>query len=191
MKVIGIDPGLSATGYGVVERIGNHITPLGWGVIRSGGNPLSQRLERLYGEVVALFKEHSPEVVAVEDIFTGRNPRTSLTLGHARGVVLLAAAQGGYSVQEYPTATVKQAVVGYGRASKQQVGYMVLKLLGMSGVELPEDASDALAVALCSIFRGSSPLLPPRKPGGRVDVVPTVQQRGDKGGLKISGVRDD
>ena len=166
MKIIGIDPGLAATGYGIIQRNGNRITPLGWGVIRSGGESLPQRLVKIFDEVSVVFREHRPAVVAVEEIFTGRNPRTALKMGHARGVVLLAAAQGGYPVQEYSTATIKQSVVGHGRASKQQVGYMVVKLLGLSGEELPEDASDALAAALCCLLKVPPLCSTPAKRGG-------------------------
>jgi len=109
MKVLGIDPGLTATGYGIVERIGNRITPLGWGVIRSGEGSLAERLDCIFSRVTEIISKYHPELVAVEDIFTGRNPRSGLKLGHARGVLILAAARGGYAVREYPAATVKQA----------------------------------------------------------------------------------
>jgi len=156
MKVLGIDPGLTATGYGIVERIGNRITPLGWGVIRSGEGSLAERLDCIFSRVTEIISKYHPELVAVEDIFTGRNPRSGLKLGHARGVLILAAARGGYAVREYPAATVKQAVVGHGRASKQQIGYMVGKLLGLEGEKVAEDAADALAVALCCVLREKS-----------------------------------
>jgi len=157
--VVGIDPGLSATGYGIVERIGNRITPLGWGVIRSKSDLLPERLERIHRKIVAILEEYSPDIVGIEDIFTGINPRSGLRLGHARGVAVLAAAQGGFSVMEYPSATVKQSVAGNGRASKQQVKFMVGKLLGLKDVKLAEDAADALAVALCCLIRERIPLI--------------------------------
>jgi len=153
MRVLGIDPGLSVTGFGVVERTGNRIAPLAWGVIRSGGEPLAERLKKIHEKISSILTEHCPDYVGIEDIFTGRNPRSGLRLGHARGVAILAAAQAGFPVLEYPSATVKQAVVGHGRASKHQVEYMVRKLLTLGDVALPEDASDALAVALCCIMR--------------------------------------
>ncbi len=158
MKVVGIDPGLTATGYGIVQRTGSRITPLGWGVIRSGDGSLAERLRKIYDKISEVLAAHSPDVVAVEDIFTGRNPRSGLRLGHARGALILAAAKGGYSVIEYPAATVKQAVVGRGRASKQQVKYMVGKLLNIpEDKKVAEDAADALAVALCCIIRERTP----------------------------------
>lgn len=163
MKVVGIDPGLTATGYGIVERIGNRVTPLGWGVIRSGSGSMAERLDKIYEKIVTVLGEQFPDLVGVEDIFTGCNPRSGLKLGHARGVILLAAARGGFSVKEYPSATVKQAVVGNGRASKQQVSYMVRKLLNLKDEILPEDAADALAVALCCLIREKSPMNLARK----------------------------
>ncbi|NQU05812.1 MAG: crossover junction endodeoxyribonuclease RuvC [Calditrichaeota bacterium] len=159
MIVVGIDPGLSATGYGIVERIGNRITPLGWGVIRSKSDQLPERLERIHRKIVAILEEYSPDIVGIEDIYTGINPRSGLRLGHARGVAVLAAAQGGFQVMEYPAATVKQSVAGNGRASKQQVKFMVGKLLGLKDVKLAEDAADALAVALCCLIREKIPLI--------------------------------
>ena len=153
MRVLGIDPGLSATGYGIVERTGSRITPLGWGVIRSGDGSLAQRLSIIFRKITDVLIEHAPEMVAVEDIFTGKNPRSGLKLGHARGVLILAAAKRGQPIREYPAAAVKQAVVGRGRASKQQVGYMVGKLLGLENEKIAEDAADALAVAICCVLR--------------------------------------
>ncbi|HHE46360.1 MAG TPA: crossover junction endodeoxyribonuclease RuvC [Bacteroidetes bacterium] len=153
MKVVGIDPGLSATGYGIVERTGSRITPLGWGVIRSGSGALTDRLEKIFDRISQVLAEYCPDIVAVEDIFTGRNLRSGLRLGHARGASILAAAKGGYPLIEYPAATVKLAVVGRGRASKKQVEYMVGKLLNIEDERVAEDAADALAVALCCIIR--------------------------------------
>ncbi|MCF7809773.1 crossover junction endodeoxyribonuclease RuvC [bacterium] len=158
MIVVGIDPGLSATGYGVVEKIGNRITPLSWGVIRSKSNLLPEKLERIHREIVSVLEKYSPDIVGIEDIFTGINPRSGLRLGHARGVAILAAAQGGFSVKEYTSATVKQSVAGNGRAAKQQVQFMVGKLLNIKDVKIAEDAADALAVALCCLIREKSPL---------------------------------
>ncbi|MDP8238113.1 MAG: crossover junction endodeoxyribonuclease RuvC [Candidatus Hatepunaea meridiana] len=153
MIVLGIDPGLSATGYGIIERTGNRITPLNWGVIRSSKETLPVRLKKIYNKLNTIIEEYSPDIVAIEDIYTGRNPRSGLRLGHARGVAILAAAQSDYPVKEYPAATVKQAVVGHGRASKQQVGFMVRKLLNLGEAKIAEDAADALAVAICCLFR--------------------------------------
>ncbi|MDP8227975.1 MAG: crossover junction endodeoxyribonuclease RuvC [Candidatus Electryoneaceae bacterium] len=153
MKFFGIDPGLTATGYGVVERIGNRLIPIDWGVIRSGKGVLAERLERIYTGLTAKLSEHHPDIVAIEEIFTGRNPRSALLVGHARGVALLAGALGGCPVQEYAATVVKQAVVGNGRASKQQVAFMVGKLLNLQDQSLPADASDALGIAICCLFR--------------------------------------
>lgn len=159
MIIAGIDPGLAATGYGVVERVGNRITPLDWGVLRSSGQQLSERLEKIYTGLSEVFRRHDPNIVAIEDIFTGRNPRSALLVGHARGVAMLAAALGGYEVREFAARSVKQAVVGRGSASKEQVGYMVDRILGLGGKPLPKDASDALAVAICCLLKDEKSLM--------------------------------
>jgi len=153
MIVAGIDPGLAATGYGAIERVGNKITPLDWGVIRSGKGSLAERLQSIHTGLVEFFNEHHPDLVGVEEIFTGRNPRSALLLGHARGVIMLAATSGGRMVREYPARSVKQAVVGRGAASKEQVRFMVSRILGLGDTRLAMDASDALAVAICCLMR--------------------------------------
>lgn len=153
MRVFGIDPGLSVTGFGIVERKGNRIAPLGWGVIRSGKGTLAERLDRLFTSITEKLGEYEPDIVGVEDIFTGKNPSSGLKLGHARGILILAAARCGYEVREFPTAVVKKAITGQGRAVKSQVGFMVQRMLGIAGEKMPEDASDALAVAVCCLFR--------------------------------------
>jgi crossover junction endodeoxyribonuclease RuvC len=118
---------------------------------------LAQRLEKIYDGLTEVLSLQKPDVVAIEDIFLGRNPRSALLMGHARGAALLAVARAGYPVREYPTALIKQSVVGRGRASKQQVDFMVTRLLGLAGARLPEDAADALAAALCCIIRRDFP----------------------------------
>ncbi|MFH0765249.1 MAG: crossover junction endodeoxyribonuclease RuvC [Calditrichota bacterium] len=152
--MFGIDPGLVATGYGVVERLGSRVTPLVWGVIRSGGRPLPDRLKIIYDKLRLILTESAPDLVCIEEVFSGRNPRSALLVGHARGAAILAAAAGGYEVREFSARTVKQAVVGRGAASKDQVSFMVSRLLNMNNVKIPRDAADALAVALCGLFKG-------------------------------------
>lgn len=156
MKVLGIDPGLTATGIGVIERSGNKITPLQWGVIRSGKGELADRLQKIYHAVVEITSTHRPDLVGVEDIFTARNPRSALLLGHARGVILIAGSAGGSPVMEYPARSVKLSVAGRGSATKEQVRFMVGKLLSIDSSKIALDASDALAIALCTMMRSTT-----------------------------------
>lgn len=153
MIVVGIDPGLTATGFGVVESTGNRMTPLDWGVIRSDAATLAGRLSDIHSKIAEVIGNRKPDIVAVEEIFLSRNARSALLMGHARGVALLAAGESGCAVREYPANSVKQAVVGRGGAAKEQVQYMVVRLLGLTGRKLPADASDALAVAICCIIK--------------------------------------
>jgi len=153
MRVLGIDPGLTATGYAVVDKIGNRLTAVDWGVVRSGKGELGDRLNLIYERLIQKLTEHRPGMVSVELVFLGRNPRSALMMGHARGIALLAAAREGYPIREYAATVVKQSVVGNGRAAKQQVNFMVTKLLNLQGQKIASDASDALAIALCCLFR--------------------------------------
>jgi crossover junction endodeoxyribonuclease RuvC len=147
-RVLGLDPGSIRTGWGVVERNGHTARGIAAGVIRlSERAPLAERLEALHRGVCEVLREHQPDTVAIEDIFFARFPQAALVLGHARGVALLAAAQAGLPVSTYPPAVVKRAIVGSGRAEKQQVALLVGAMLGLR--ELPGiDATDALAIAL-------------------------------------------
>ncbi len=149
MRILGIDPGTNVTGYGVVEKTRTGLSQVLYGEIRiSRGEPLSQRLQRIYDGLTAVIEKSGPSMVALEDIFYGKNVKSLIKQGHARGVVLLAASQCGLPVYEYSPLEIKKAVVGYGRAEKRQVQQMVKAILGMT--ELPdEDAADALAAAIC------------------------------------------
>jgi crossover junction endodeoxyribonuclease RuvC len=150
--VFGIDPGSERTGYGCVETDGRRHRLLACGAIMAPpASDFPQRLSRIYGGLSALLAELQPDCVAVESIFHAVNARSALKLGHARGVALLAAVQNGCPVAEYTPAEVKRAVVGYGRAEKQQVQKMITLLLGLSAPPTPYDASDALAVAVCHL----------------------------------------
>ncbi len=153
MIIAGLDPGLAATGYGVIESKGNVLTPLTWGVIRSGEGELADRLAKLHDRILTILDEYRPEMVAVEAIFSGNNARSALLLGHARGALLLAAAAGERKVLEYPARVIKQAVVGRGAASKEQVRFMVGRILNTPEDKIPFDASDALAAAVCGYLR--------------------------------------
>ena len=156
MKVLGIDPGAAIVGFGVVERLGGAGRPvrlLECGVVRTtAGEPLADRLRVIHDGLAELLARHRPDVLAVEDIFYATNVRTTVVLGHARGVILLAGAQAGVPVAEYAPALVKRTVVGRGAARKPQVGYMVAKLLQLAAPPAPADAADAVAVALTHLL---------------------------------------
>ncbi|MDH5282887.1 MAG: crossover junction endodeoxyribonuclease RuvC [Gemmatimonadota bacterium] len=167
MKVLGVDPGSAATGFGVVEASGRGAPRLiECGVIRpTPGSPLADRLQQVHEEIAALLDRHGPDVLAVEEAFHGRNARTTLVLGHARGVILLAGAQAGVLVAEYPPAVIKKAVTGRGAAMKPQVGFMVARLLRLSAPPAPSDAADGIAVALTHLLRNARPAAAPvRRP---------------------------
>jgi crossover junction endodeoxyribonuclease RuvC len=152
VKVFGIDPGSVRTGYGCVERRGSRCHLVTFGTIGlPARTPFPDRLLTIHAGLARLFDECRPDCVAVEGVFHAANARSALALGHARGVVLLAARQAGLPVLEYTPAEIKRAVVGYGRAEKVQVQRMVSLLLGMSELPSPHDAADALAVALCHV----------------------------------------
>jgi len=150
MRIMGIDPGTASTGVGVLEQTGNHLHLLQYGVVRTQpGVPAARRLLQIYREIGALIEKYRPEVMAVEELFFNKNSRTVLAVGQARGVVMLAAARENLPVAEYTPLQVKMAVVGYGRAQKKQVQEMVRVLLGLNRHPKPDDAADALAVAIC------------------------------------------
>jgi len=157
VRVLGVDPGTAITGYGVIET-GNGAPGMGrlieCGVFRFGrGDSLPHRLAELHAEIAELIRRHQPSVLALENAFYHKNVRTTLVLGHARGVVLLAAQQKGLDIAEYPPATVKKTVVGMGGAQKSQVAAMVARLLGLKQAPRPADAADGVAVALTYILR--------------------------------------
>lgn len=158
--VLGIDPGTAVTGYGVVRRgADGAVSLLECGVIRTDARaPLAERLRDIHLGVLEVIDRSGPAAMAVEGVFYAKNARTSVVLGHARGVILLAAALRGLAVAEYPPAEVKSAVVGTGRATKDQVGFMVQQLLKLRAVPRPHDAADGIAIALCHCFRGFGPM---------------------------------
>lgn len=151
MFVLGIDPGLSATGYGLVEDTRPPRAVLA-GVIRSGkDSPMSERLVELHNGLSDLIAETNPDVVALETVFTNRNLQTAMSVGRASGVALLAAAQAGIPVFEYAPTAVKSAVTGDGSANKAQVQQMLTRLFSLEAPPKPADAADALAIALCHL----------------------------------------
>ncbi len=158
MKVLGVDPGSIVVGYGVVETGADHFARLvECGVLRTEkGTSLPRRLRTIHDGLSELIARHRPDCMAVEDIFYGKNPRSSAVLGHARGVILLNAEMANLPIAEYSPATIKKTVVGRGAALKPQVGYMVAQLLRLADPPTPADAADGVAVALTHLLCGRS-----------------------------------
>lgn len=148
--MLGIDPGTAVTGYGVVESSTTGTARLvECGIVRTNvRQALWHRLDTLYTGIEELIEKHRPDVLAIESVFHAKNAHTTVVLGHARGVVLLAAARAGLEIAEFPPATVKKSVVGSGGARKEQVGYMVQRLLRLESPPTPDDAADGVAVGL-------------------------------------------
>jgi len=157
MIVLGIDPGTTVTGYGVVESGDRGSLRLReCGVIRPAPHtPLATRLRQLHEDVITLLQRHRPDVLAVEEAFHAKSVRTTLVLGHARGVILLAGEMAGVLLAEYSPAMIKKTVTGKGAAEKAQVGYMVAQLLRLAAAPAPADAADGVAVALTHLLRGA------------------------------------
>ncbi|MBC7226234.1 MAG: crossover junction endodeoxyribonuclease RuvC [Thermoflexales bacterium] len=152
MRVLGIDPGTATTGYGVVEETEEGLRALAYGVVTTPPDlPLARRLQAIYRELRRLVQEWRPDAVAVEELYFNVNVRTAMSVGQARGVALLAMADEGLAVAEYGPGEVKQALTGYGGAEKRQMQEMVRMLLGLPAVPHPDDAADALAVAICHL----------------------------------------
>ncbi len=150
MRILGIDPGTATTGYGVVELAGGCYRLLDYGCIQTPAHlAMPERLNMIYQAMECLLAEVEPDEVAIEELFFNRNTTTALTVGQARGVLLLAAARRGQPIGEYTPLQVKQAVACYGRAQKKQVQYMVCRILNLKETPKPDDAADALAVAIC------------------------------------------
>jgi crossover junction endodeoxyribonuclease RuvC len=147
-RILGLDPGLRVTGYGVVDCRGNRLAYVASGCVRAGAGALPTRLGVIARDLGHLIAELSPTEVAVEEVFVNVNPRSTLLLGQARGAAIAAAVLAGLPVSEYTAGRIKQAVVGGGRAAKTQVQAMVMRLLGLPAAPQP-DAADALAAAIC------------------------------------------
>jgi crossover junction endodeoxyribonuclease RuvC len=153
MRVIGIDPGTATMGYAIVEEDAAgeaHLVACG-AFLTPAADPMARRLLTLYRDLQGLVGQAAAEALAVEELFFSRNVSTALTVGQARGVVLLAAAEAGIEVFEYKPAEVKQALVGYGRADKRQIQEMLRLMLGLESAPKPDDAADAAAVAICHL----------------------------------------
>ncbi len=158
MKVLGIDPGTAACGYGIVHESDGRLREVvhGWWRTPAGERP-ELRLKTIFDGVGGLIEAHAPDAVVLEESFVGADARTALSVGQARGAVLVAAASAGVECAEYAPARVKQAVCGYGRAEKPQMQRMVRSILALESLPTPNHAADALAVAICHAF--ASPLL--------------------------------
>jgi crossover junction endodeoxyribonuclease RuvC len=168
LRVLGIDPGTGATGYGVVERDGGRggrLTLLQCGVIRpTPKTPLPARIRQIFEGVDALLEAFRPDVVAVEAVFQGKNAKSALVLGHARGAILLSAALRDIEIAEYTPLSIKKAVVGHASATKLQVGLLVQERLRLVAPPRPADAADGVAAALCHLVLGTAPTMRPIPP---------------------------
>jgi len=150
MVIIGIDPGFAITGFGIVKYIGNKFSVIDYGVIKTQAHTkLSDRLLKLCNELEMIIEKYNPDIFSVEELFFSNNAKTAINVGHSRGVVLLTASKYGREVYEYTPLQVKQSVVGYGRAEKKQVQQMVKIILNLESIPKPDDAADALAIAIC------------------------------------------
>ena len=152
MTVMGVNPGTATTGYGIIREIQTGVSIVTYGVVKTpAGEPLPTRLQIIYRELRRLTEEFRPLSAAVEKLFFSRNVRTAMSVGQARGVALLALTDAGLTLGEYSPMEIKQAVTGYGAADKHQVAEMVRALLTLDHIPRPDDAADALAVAICHL----------------------------------------
>ena len=150
MVILGLDPGTATTGYGVIRVLGNRFQMLEYGIISTPAKtPMEKRLEMIYDNLQELLQKWQPDQAAVEELFFNQNITTAITVGQARGVLLLCCAQNNVPLAEYTPLQVKQALVGYGRADKKQIQQMVKMFLNLADIPKPDDAADALAIAMC------------------------------------------
>jgi crossover junction endodeoxyribonuclease RuvC len=155
MKTIGIDPGTARMGWGIVDEQGGRISLVEFGVLTThAGQAQAERLRQLYEGLSAILARHRPAYAAVEELFFGKNVNTAITVGQARGVALLALHQAGAAIHEYKPTAIKQALTGYGGADKRQMQEMVRITLGLAAAPHPDDAADALAIAICHAYTG-------------------------------------
>ncbi len=153
MRIIGIDPGIGRTGWGIIEVQSPKLKVQSFGCIETAKElVVEKRLQELYQQIVSILKEEKPDAFAIEELFFNTNSKTAMVVGQARGVILLAAAQQGIPVAIYTPLQVKIAVTGYGRAEKEQVGQMIKVLLKLSQIPKPDDTADALAIAVTHAF---------------------------------------
>lgn len=150
MRILGIDPGIAIVGFGVVDKNGNRYSTVDYGAITTPAHtPLENRLKTIYDEMTLLFVNFRPDAMSVEELFFNSNAKTAIAVGQARGVIILSAVENGVPIYEYTPLQVKQALTGYGRASKMQIQQMMKSMLGLSEIPKPDDVADALAIAVC------------------------------------------
>lgn len=150
LRILGIDPGIAIVGFGFIDKQGSKVIPVQYGCIKTEAHtPEEARLLQVYDAMKQLIDQYKPDAVAVEKLFFNRNVTTAMTVSQARGVLVLAAVQSGLPVAEYTPMQVKQAIVGYGKAEKQQVQELVRMFLKLQAAPKPDDVADALAVAIC------------------------------------------
>jgi len=153
MKVLGIDPGVATIGYGLIKKHKNRIKLIDYGCIfTAAGEDFHKRLNSIYREIRKLVREYQPDVVACEEIFFYKNTKTALNVGHARGVIILALSKMGVEIVEYTPLHIKQIITGYGRAEKKEIQAEIKKILSLKDLPKPDDAADALAVAVCHLY---------------------------------------
>lgn len=148
IRILGIDPGLRITGFGIIDKVGSKLTYVSSGCIKTSGDQLPQRLKIILDSLKTIIREHEPDHVAIEHVFVNINPKSTLLLGQARGAAICAAVIHNLIVTEYTALQIKQAVVGNGHAAKEQVQEMIMRLLNLGG-KPGTDAADALACAIC------------------------------------------
>lgn len=159
MKILGVDPGTITTGYGIIEFRDNELSYVASGTIEiQTTKEFGPRLNRIYNELCSVIKKYRPDEFALETAFYGKNVQSALKIGYARGVSLLAAEQNGLVIKEYSPREIKKSVVGKGSSSKEQVQFMVKRLVQLRKSKIKFDESDALAVAICHAFKSSSPV---------------------------------
>ena len=150
MIILGVDPGYAIVGIGVIEYVGNKFRTLEYGAITTpAGMPTTERLKKIYQEMEMYLDKYNPDAVAIEELFFNSNQKTAINVAQARGVLLVSVANRNIPICEYTPLQVKQSVTGYGRADKKQIQTMVKMLLGLNAIPKPDDAADALAIAIC------------------------------------------
>ena len=150
MRILGIDPGLAIVGYGVVDKIGSAYKTIEYNAITTMAHtPIENRIKIIYDEISLLLNKFKPDALSIEELFFNNNSKTAIAVGQARGVVLLAAVEHNVPIYEYTPLQVKQALTGYGRASKTQIQQMMKNILALSEIPKPDDVADALAIAVC------------------------------------------
>ena len=150
MRILCIDPGLTRTGFGIIDVHGESLNLIDYGIIKpKSSDKLERRLLTIFNDMSSIIKKYSPTVISIEDVFYGKNVKSALLLGQARGAAMLSAASSKITIFEYSAKKIKQSVTGNGNANKDQVKFMVASILNIKNLDIPLDASDALAIALC------------------------------------------